>query len=108
MKVLITGAAGTIGRQLAPGLAGEHDLALGDLAPPPGDPRWVALDVTDAGSVRSAMRGVEAVVHLAIASGREGEEEDPAFNALRFDVNVKGTWAVLQAACAAGVRRVVY
>jgi uronate dehydrogenase len=107
MHVLITGAAGTVGRRLVAGLEGEHDLRPGDLHPPD-DPRWVALDVTDPSSVARAMRGIDAVVHLAVASGREGEEEDEAFNQLRFDVNVKGTWNVLEAARCAGVRRVVH
>jgi uronate dehydrogenase len=66
------------------------------------------MDVTDPASVAAAMDGVEAVVHLAVASGREGEEEDPAFNQLRFDVNVKGTWNVLEAARQTGVRRFVF
>jgi uronate dehydrogenase len=108
MKVLITGAAGTVGRRLVRGLEGEHDLRLGDLHPPPGDPRWVALDVTRLESVARAMQGARAVVHLAVASGKEGEEEDDAFNQLRFDVNVKGTWNVLEAARRAGVQRFVY
>lgn len=99
MKVLITGAKGYIGQRLARALEGEHDLVLGDLD---------TMDVTRPESVQAAMRGVAAVIHLAVASGREGEEEDPAFNQLRFDVNVKGTWNVLEAARLAGVRRVVH
>jgi uronate dehydrogenase len=54
------------------------------------------------------MQGVEAVIHLAVASGHEGEDEGDAFNQLRFDVNVKGTWNVLEAARRASVRRFVY
>lgn len=101
MRVLITGAAGFIGQRLARGLADEHTLRLADVAAP-----W-PLDVTQPASVTAAMEGMEAVVHLAIASGREGDEEDEAFNQLRFDVNVKGTWNVLEAAARAKVSRVV-
>jgi uronate dehydrogenase len=54
------------------------------------------------------MRGIDAVIHLAVASGLEGETEDDAFNQQRFDVNVKGTWNVLEAARRSGVRRVVH
>ena len=88
MRVLITGAAGTIGRRLTGGLEAEHQLRLGDLAIPAGDERWVRLDVTRPGDVASAMQDVEAVIHLAVASGHEGDHEDDDFNQLRFDVNV--------------------
>jgi len=105
--VLITGAAGYIGRRLAPYLAPHHDLVLGDLHPQD-RAGWVPLDVTRMEQVEAACRGVDAVVHLAIASGYEGEHEDDAFNDLRFDVNVKGTYHVFEAAVRCGVKRVVY
>lgn len=108
MRVLITGAAGLIGRHLTRVLAREHTLRLGDIRPLPGDRRWVAMDVTHPQQVQAAMQEMEAVIHLAIPSGREGDYEDENFNQLRFDVNVKGTFNVLEAARQANVRRVVY
>jgi uronate dehydrogenase len=108
MRVLITGAAGYIGRQLTRGLEGEHELRLGDVQPIAGDARWVHLDVTDPKETARAMQGMEGVIHLAIASGHEGDHEDDAFNQQRFDINIKGTWNVLEAARQAGVRRFVF
>ena len=72
------------------------------------DPRYVPCDVTHPQQVHAAMEGMDAVVHLAIASGFEGDYEDDDFNQRRFDVNVKGTWNVLNAAARAGVKRVVH
>jgi nucleoside-diphosphate-sugar epimerase len=59
--------------------------------------------VTDAASVRAAMEGVDVVVHLA-ATQHEMNVPDQKF----YDVNVEGTRNVLDAAAAAGVRRVVH
>lgn len=107
MHVLITGAAGFIGRKLTPALEREHTLRLADVAPL-NDSRWLRLDITRPEEVHAAMQGIEAVVHLAVASGHEGEFEGDQFNQQRFDVNVKGTWNLLEAASRAGVRRFVY
>jgi uronate dehydrogenase len=107
MRILITGAAGYVGRRLSRALTAHHDLILADVQPLD-DPRWRALDVTRFDQAVAAARGVDAIVHLAVATGHEGEFEDDAFNQTRFDVNVKGTWNMLEAARRAGVRRFVY
>src|ERR1051325_454052 len=107
MKVLITGAAGLIGRRLRRGLEEGHRLILGDVRRLE-DPRWRQLDVTRLEQVEAAMRGADAVIHLAVASGHEGDVEDDAFNQERFDVNVKGTWNVLEAARRARVKRFIF
>ncbi len=108
MRVLITGASGYVGRHVWPGLANEHELRLGARRPPEGDPRWVRLDITQPAEVMAAMEGIDAVLHMAVAAGHEGDYEDDAFNQLRFDVNVRGTWNVLEAARRASVRRFVH
>ena len=107
MRVLITGAAGFVGKRLAAYLAPLHELVLADLRPPTA-PHEVQMDVTRLEEVERACRRVDAVVHLAVASGLEGEVEDERFNDLRFDVNVKGTRNVFEAAVRCGVQRVVH
>ncbi len=108
MRVFITGANGKIGKRLALALGSDHDLRLADLHPSPNDARSIQLDVTNLAACNLAMQGIDSVIHLAIASGHEGDYEDDAFNQQRFDVNVKGAWNVLEAARRAGVKRFVY
>jgi uronate dehydrogenase len=108
MRVLITGAAGYIGRRLSRGLEGIHDLRLADVQPLADELRYMPADVTRLDDILRAMEGIDAVVHLAVASGLEGEVEDDAFNQVRFDVNVKGTFNVLEAARRHGIQRVVH
>jgi nucleoside-diphosphate-sugar epimerase len=108
LSVLVTGATGEVARGVLPYL--EKDFVLRLLAPePPGDdPRRVQADVLDWEALHSAMTGVGAVLHLAVASGHSGSFEDDAFNDHRFDVNVKGTFHVCETARRCGVRRLVH
>ncbi|MBI3866344.1 MAG: NAD(P)-dependent oxidoreductase [Planctomycetia bacterium] len=100
MRVLITGAAGYIGRRLTRALGAGHELRLGDVVPIAADRRFVPCDVTNPEQVAAAIQGIDAVIHLAIAAGREGDFEDDEFNQRRFDINVRGTFNVLEAAVA--------
>ncbi|MGA1199501.1 MAG: NAD-dependent epimerase/dehydratase family protein, partial [Candidatus Latescibacterota bacterium] len=108
MKILITGARGTIGQKLIARLGGEHDLCLLSRSAVADDLRWIQADVTNFEEILSAMTGVDVVIHLAIATGHEGDYEEDVFNDQRFDVNVKGTYHVFEAAKRAGVKRVIY
>jgi dihydroflavonol-4-reductase len=64
---------------------------------------WVTGDVVDVGSLRAAVRGCEAVVHAAAVVAFAPKEA-----AWQREVNVEGTRHVLDAARAAGVRRLVH
>jgi uronate dehydrogenase len=108
MLVLVTGAAGEVGRGVIPFLEKDFDLRLFDLHPPPSDSRWIRGDVLDRGTLAAAMDGVDAILHLAVAAGHSGTFEDDPFNDCRFDVNVKGTYHVFEAAQRMKVRRVVH
>jgi nucleoside-diphosphate-sugar epimerase len=121
MKVLITGACGFVARELIAALeARGHELVLLDRVSPedatlfvPGQAervkcplvtKWTywKAEIADAGAMRKAARGVDAVVHLAAAvSGL------PEHGIATMHTNVCGTYVVLEAAHQAGVRRVL-
>ncbi len=107
-RVLVTGACGEVGRGVVPLLEKEFDLRLLDLTPTGDDPRRLAIDLLDWEGLPEAVDDVSAVLHLAVASGYSGTFEDDRVNDLRFDVNVKGTFHLFEAARRAGVRRVVH
>ena len=116
MRTLVTGATGFLGRHVVQVLRSRGDevvavargherrargksapLALSHLGA-----ELVSCDVLDGEALAAAMKGVEAVLHCA---GRVSR--DPADAAALQEVNVIGTRKVLDAAKAAGVRRVV-
>ncbi len=104
---LVTGGAGFLGRYLVRGLRarGDRVRALDLHRPDDPDPdlEWVVADVRDADAVRRACGSAEVVHHLAalIPQRRADPETMRA-------VNVGGTKNVLEAARAAGARRVVF
>jgi uronate dehydrogenase len=106
MRILVTGAAGGIGRVVCAGLADRgHDIVGLDLVPAPegvGDP-WYTLDCSDADAVAEVFADelVTAVVHLA---GRPDEASLPD----SLHSHVVATGAVLDAMVEHGVRRIVY
>jgi uronate dehydrogenase len=106
--ILITGATGEVARGVLPFLEPAFPLRLLALEPPGDDPRRVQADLLDWEALARAVSGARAVLHLAVATGHSGVYEDDGFNDRRFDVNVKGTFHVFEAARRAGVRRVVH
>jgi len=105
-RVLVTGAAGRIGRAACPGLAARGWRVRGlDRRPLDGvaglaDPPVVA-DVRDAAAVAAATAGVDAVVHLA------GLATEAPFAEI-LATNIDGTYQVFEAARRARVPRVVF
>lgn len=101
-RVLITGTAGKLGSYVAAELRDHCEILGFDLRPAPSTIPHRVGDITDAAAVADACKGMDAVVHVAalpnIWSG-SGEEI--------VRVNTMGAWTILQAAEAAGLRRVV-
>jgi nucleoside-diphosphate-sugar epimerase len=107
-KVLITGAAGTIGAYLAAELAGQYDLRLMvrgdepsvDSIKPHG--QLIANDLADMDGLKRACAGIDTVLHLAATP-------DPsAVWASVLPNNIVGTYNLMAAAKSSGVRRVIF
>ncbi|MBM3934914.1 MAG: NAD(P)-dependent oxidoreductase [SAR202 cluster bacterium] len=73
MKVLITGAAGTIGRILTKAFLGKYELRGLDRSPMQLLTDTVEGDVTDYATVARATAGMDAVIHLTNVRGKEFE-----------------------------------
>ena len=105
--VLLTGAAGTLGRVLAAPLAAAcRRLLRSDLPGPlaalglgPGDAR--PCDLADRAAARQLLAGVDAVVHLGGVSTEQPFE--PVLQA-----NIRGVHNLYEAARLTGVRRIVF
>jgi len=117
MRFLITGGAGFIGSHIVEHLLrSNHQARVLDnfttgkrdnLAFATGNSNLEIVDgdIRDADAVASAMASIDGVFHEAALVSVPKSVEQPA---LSFDINVRGTFTVFDAARQAGVRRVVY
>ena len=100
--VLLTGAAGGLGT-LMRGLLPAHgyDLRLLDVRPVEGEPDAITADLADKAALREAVRGTDAVLHLA------GISLESSFEKI-LKANIEGTYNLYEAAREEGVRRIVF
>ena len=115
-RVLVTGGAGFIGSNLADRLAREgHRVRVFDALSRAGTERnldwlrrhhgdrieFVRADIRDRAAVRAAVEDVEAVFHFAAQVAVTTSLDDPQDD---FDINIGGTFALLEALRARGGR----
>ena len=110
--VVITGAGGFIGPHAVSGLLSRGAVVRAITAAPglpsaplPAGVETLAVDVTDPVTMLEAIRGADAVVHLAGDASVRASISDPR---VALDVHVGGTINVLEACRRSSVRRLVY
>ena len=113
MKALVTGGAGFIGSNISAALLREgaevtilDDLSSGhavNLEALP-EAHFIKGDIRDPEAVARAVSGCEVIFHLAASVGNKRSIDHPDEDTA---INVNGTLTVLEAARAAGVRKIV-
>jgi nucleoside-diphosphate-sugar epimerase len=105
MRVFVTGGTGSVGREILARLADRpHSLRVigrqDDLVLEGAE--YHRCDITDSAALKDAMRGSDAVIHLAaLATPMHGPDEE------LFRQNCQGSYNVYQAASELGIGRVV-
>jgi UDP-glucose 4-epimerase len=105
--VLVTGGSGFIGSHVVVALlAAGHRVRIYDARPSAQHPELLVMaDLSDIGALTEAVRGCDAVIHLAAEADVNEVLADPVDAERR---NSGGTLHVLEAARRAHVRRVIY
>lgn len=100
---LVTGSAGRVGQAAVAGLlARDHAVRGFDRMPTPMLTDTVVGSVTDVRAVAAAMRGVHTLIHLAATP-----DDCADFAGDLVPNNIVGLYNVMEAAQAAGVRRLI-
>jgi uronate dehydrogenase len=104
-RILLTGAAGNLGKVLRDRLKRYADVVrisdIADLGPAGAQEEVVPCDLSDPKAVHALVAGVDAIVHLGgVSVERPFEEILPA--------NIQGTYHLYEAARRHGVRRIVF
>lgn len=109
---LVTGGAGFIGTNLVEALIADghkvrvvDNLVAGNKDRLPEGVDFYQLDIRETEALIEVCRGVDIIVHLAALPRVQFSIEEPKKS---HDTNVNGTLSVLEAARAAGVKRIVY
>jgi nucleoside-diphosphate-sugar epimerase len=104
--VLLTGASGFVGRNVAPVLAANGMRLRRAMRKPSSDPNTVVIDaIGPETNWEEALRGLDAVVHLAARVHHPHEEHATE---IYRSINTDGTLHLAQCAAKAGVGQFIY
>src|SRR4029077_20989263 len=104
-QVVVTGGSGKAGRAVVRDLVDHgYEVVNVDLTPSP-EPvaPFLRADLTDLGETIEALRGADAVVHLAAIPAPRIRTVERT-----FEINIRSTYNVFSAAAQLGLRRVVW
>ena len=103
MKILLTGAAGFVGRAAVDILNQGHEVTAFDIRPVVDYSNTVQGDVLDYTALENIMAGHDAVVNTIMAPNRSYGMDGPG-----FDINVRGMFNLLEAARVCQIQRFVH
>ena len=109
MKVLLTGGAGDLGQTLVPRLLSKGDtpVILDIRAPLDRGATFIQGSVLDRSRLPDYFQGCDCIVHIAGWHGiHEDRGEKNAYDF--FDLNVRGTFEVFEAAASLGIDKIIY
>jgi len=111
MKVLLTGGSGNLGQTLLPKLLdlGDTPVILDVRAPRQlkEGALFIEGSILDRPQLTEIFRGCDCIVHIAAWHGiHEDRAEKNAYDF--FDLNVRGTFEVFEAAASAGVDKIIF
>ena len=98
MKVLLTGAAGFVGRPALDLLRENHEVTAFDIRAVEGCDAAIAGDVLDYDGVMAAVAGHDAIVNTIMAPNPSYGDGGPGFT-----INVTGVYNLLEAAREVGL-----
>jgi dTDP-glucose 4,6-dehydratase len=115
-KILVTGGAGFIGTNFVYYLVNKgYDVSVLDkltyaggkdnLEPLGSKVKLIVGDVCDSKTVKNALNGIDAVVHMAAESHNTRSETDPD---IFYRTNVEGTKVMLEKSVKAGVKKFIH
>jgi len=111
MKVLLTGGSGDLGQTLVPMLLskGHTPVILDVRAPHDSNQKGIFIQgsILDRETLKEALHGCDCIVHIAAWHGIHeirGEKNSYDF----FDLNVRGTFEVFEAAVTLGINKIVF
>jgi nucleoside-diphosphate-sugar epimerase len=111
MKVLLTGGSGDLGQTLVPKLLNKGDIPVILDVRAPRDLKqqgvFVEGSILDRSKLKELFLGCDCIVHIAAWHGiHEIRGEKNAYDF--FDLNVRGTFEVFEAAVSLGINKIIY